>query len=226
MLPGRPPKPGPLAAWAQGPAQASIQKHPANVEPLTPVRQPAGRRARAETASALDGEWSRQPPRAARNGSKPSLDVGEQVTAKGRTKADLEQSREKAWRCQYFCLAPWRQRPLWPRHGPHSQRANEADGQLAGPSQHSRLDAGGGCSFGGCRVRLSEPTGLGREPAHWDRVLVFDRLRLTFSWTTGSREAPTMSTIQLLAFVGAPLLLLGAGVVVYVLTGWSDRHAR
>ena|SRR5687767_14060427 len=57
-------------------------------------------------------------------------------------------------------------------------------------------------------------------------VLVFDRLRLTFSWTTGSREAPTMSTIQLLAFVGAPLLLLGAGVVVYVLTGWSDRHAR
>jgi hypothetical protein len=35
-----------------------------------------------------------------------------------------------------------------------------------------------------------------------------------------------MSTIEFLGFVGAPLLLLGAGVLVYVLTGWSDRHAR
>jgi hypothetical protein len=35
-----------------------------------------------------------------------------------------------------------------------------------------------------------------------------------------------MNAVEFLAFVGAPLLLLTVGVVVYVVTGWSDRHAR
>jgi hypothetical protein len=57
-------------------------------------------------------------------------------------------------------------------------------------------------------------------------AVVFGRARPTFSRKTPSREAPTMDAVEILAFVGAPLLLLTVGVVVYVVTGWSDRHAR
>ena len=33
-----------------------------------------------------------------------------------------------------------------------------------------------------------------------------------------------MSSIEFLAFVGAPLMLLAAGIGVYFLTGWLDRR--
>ena len=51
-----------------------------------------------------------------------------------------------------------------------------------------------------------------------------------FAWPTLSgeddpEEAQAMTSIQFLAFVGAPLILLGVGIAVYLVTGWADRPA-
>ncbi len=35
-----------------------------------------------------------------------------------------------------------------------------------------------------------------------------------------------MTTIEFLAFVGSPLLMLGMGVAVYLVTGWLDRREQ
>ena len=120
MLPGRPPKPGSLAAWAQGPAQASIQKHSANVEPARLVRQ-TGCDLKRRTGSRANSRADRR----VRPGMGPrhALPSGEQV--------------DKRLGSRRFCLAPWRQTRLRPSYEPHPQRANEADGQLAGSGQHS-----------------------------------------------------------------------------------------
>ncbi len=37
-------------------------------------------------------------------------------------------------------------------------------------------------------------------------------------------EATAMDSVEFLAFVGAPLMLLATGVGVYFLTGWLDRR--
>jgi multisubunit Na+/H+ antiporter MnhG subunit len=37
-----------------------------------------------------------------------------------------------------------------------------------------------------------------------------------------AEKASTMTQIEFLAFVGSPLLLLGIGVAVYLVTGWLD----
>jgi hypothetical protein len=54
--------------------------------------------------------------------------------------------------------------------------------------------------------------------------LAFDRDRTTFCREDRAWEIEAMSNVELLAFVVAPLLTLGAGLVVFFLTGWLDRR--
>jgi len=72
--------------------------------------------------------------------------------------------------------------------------------------------------------------GYGNPPFSTGRLAIgvafwfFTRNRTTSHCEAPLEEATAMNSVEFLAFVGAPLMLLATGVGVYFLTGWLDRR--